>query len=427
MKKILPLNRGLQGNITIPGDKSISHRSIMLSSLGNTPVEITNFLKGADCLSTIACMRAMGVKIEEYNDKILVTGNGLTGLAEPNNILDAGNSGTTLRLLLGLLSAQKFLTTFTGDDSLRRRPMGRVIKPLKMMGANIVGRNQNNNLPITIIPSAEKLRGITYKMPVASAQVKSAIILAGLYAEDVTTIIEPYPSRDHTEKMLSAFGAKINKSHNEIKVYPTDNLIAPDKIEVPGDISSAAYWIVLATILKGSDVTIKNVGINETRTGIIDVLRSMGAEIDLVNERVSGGELFADIHVVNSELRGTTFGGEMIPRLIDEIPVIAVAAAFAEGDTIIKDVGELRVKETDRLKAIVDEYNKIAAGAFEANADSLIIHGNRNFNFAECKTYDDHRMAMSLTIFGAAANGVSLDNDDCVKISYPDFYDKFYF
>ncbi|MBR1859525.1 MAG: 3-phosphoshikimate 1-carboxyvinyltransferase [Selenomonadaceae bacterium] len=427
MKKILPLNRGLQGNITIPGDKSISHRSIMLSSLGNTPVEITNFLKGADCLSTIACMRAMGVKIEEYNDKILVTGNGLTGLAEPNNILDAGNSGTTLRLLLGLLSAQKFLTTFTGDDSLRRRPMGRVIKPLKMMGANIVGRNQNNNLPITIIPSAEKLRGITYKMPVASAQVKSAIILAGLYAEDVTTIIEPYPSRDHTEKMLSAFGAKINKSHNEIKVYPTDNLIAPDKIEVPGDISSAAYWIVLATILKGSDVTIKNVGINETRTGIIDVLRSMGAKIDLVNERVSGGELFADIHVVNSELRGTTFGGEMIPRLIDEIPVIAVAAAFAEGDTIIKDVGELRVKETDRLKAIVDEYNKIAAGAFEANADSLIIHGNRNFNFAECKTYDDHRMAMSLTIFGAAANGVSLDNDDCVKISYPDFYDKFYF
>ena len=427
MKKILPLNRGLQGNITIPGDKSISHRSIMLSSLGNTPVEITNFLKGADCLSTIACMRAMGVKIEEYNDKILVTGNGLTGLAEPNNILDAGNSGTTLRLLLGLLSAQKFLTTFTGDDSLRRRPMGRVIKPLKMMGANIVGRNQNNNLPITIIPSAEKLRGITYKMPVASAQVKSAIILAGLYAEDVTTIIEPYPSRDHTEKMLSAFGAKIDKFNNEIKVYPTNNLIAPDKIEVPGDISSAAYWIVLATILKGSDVTIKNVGINETRTGIIDVLRSMGAEIDLVNERVSGGELFADIHVVNSELRGTTFGGEMIPRLIDEIPVIAVAAAFAEGDTIIKDVGELRVKETDRLKAIVDEYNKIAAGAFEANADSLIIHGNRNFNFAECKTYDDHRMAMSLTIFGAAANGVSLDNDDCVKISYPDFYDKFYF
>ena len=427
MKKILPLNRGLQGNITIPGDKSISHRSIMLSSLGNTPVEITNFLKGADCLSTIACMRAMGVKIEEYNDKILVTGNGLTGLAEPNNILDAGNSGTTLRLLLGLLSAQKFLTTFTGDDSLRRRPMGRVIKPLKMMGANIVGRNQNNNLPITIIPSAEKLRGITYKMPVASAQVKSAIILAGLYAEDVTTIIEPYPSRDHTEKMLSAFGAKIDKFNNEIKVYPTNNLIAPDKIEVPGDISSAAYWIVLATILKGSDVTIKNVGINETRTGIIDVLRSMGAEIDLVNERVSGGELFADIHVVNSKLYGTTFGGEMIPRLIDEIPVIAVAAAFAEGDTIIKDVGELRVKETDRLKAIVDEYNKIAAGAFEANADSLIIHGNRNFNFAECKTYDDHRMAMSLTIFGAAANGVSLDNDDCVKISYPDFYDKFYF
>ena len=423
MKKIFKMTHGLRNEIVIPGDKSISHRSIMLSSLGSTPVEITNFLKGADCFSTIACMRAMGVDIEEHETRILVKGNGLHGLKEPNNVLDAGNSGTTLRLLLGLLSPQNFVTTFTGDDSLRQRPMGRVITPLSMMGANIVGRNQNKNLPITVIPSTNQLKGITYKMPVASAQVKSAIILAGLYADSVTTIIEPYPSRDHTEKMLTAFGVKIDKSGKEIRVSPTNELTAPKSIEVPGDISSAAYWIVLASILEGSEVTIKNVGINETRTGIIDVMKSMGAKIDYLNERVSGGEKSADIRVVSSQLHGTTFGDEMIPRLIDEIPIIAVAAAFAEGDTVINDVGELRVKETDRLKAIVDEYNKIAAGAFEATNDSLIIHSGHKFNFAECKTYDDHRMAMSLAIFGAAAEGVEIDNPDCVRISYPTFYD----
>ena len=422
MKRLEHLQNGLHGEITIPGDKSISHRSIMLSSLGSTPVEITNFLKGADCLSTIACMRAMGVTIEEHEKKILVTGNGLNGLSELANVLDAGNSGTTLRLLMGLLSPQKFLTTFVGDNSLSKRPMGRVITPLSMMGANIVGRNQNKNLPITIIPTAQKLKGITYQMPVASAQVKSAIILASLYAESSTTIVEPYPSRDHTEKMLTAFGARIDKNGNEIKVYPTSELTAPKSIEVPGDISSAAYWIVLAAILEGSDVIIKNVGINETRTGIVDVMRNMGAKIEYLNERVSGGEISADIRVIYSKLHGTQFGGETIPRLIDEIPIIAVAAAFAEGDTIINDVGELRVKETDRLKAIVDEYNKIASGAFEATEDTLIIHGGKNFNFAECKTYDDHRMAMSLAIFGAAGEGVDIDNPDCVNISYPNFY-----
>ncbi|MBR2179653.1 MAG: 3-phosphoshikimate 1-carboxyvinyltransferase [Selenomonadaceae bacterium] len=428
MKLISKMTHGLRGEIDIPGDKSISHRSIMLSSLGNTPVEVTNFLKGADCLSTIACMRAMGVDIEEHETRILVIGRGLHGLKEPNDVLDAGNSGTTLRLLLGLLSPQKFVTTFTGDNSLRQRPMGRVITPLSMMGANIVGRNQNKNLPITIIGTRVKeqgsrLKGITYKMPVASAQVKSAIILAGLYADGMTTIVEPYPSRDHTEKMLAAFGVRIDKSSNEIRVTPASEVTAPKSIEVPGDISSAAYWIVLASILEGSNVTIKNVGINETRTGIIDVMRNMGAKIEYINERISGGERSADIHVVSSQLHGTTFGGEMIPRLIDEIPIIAVAAAFAEGDTVINDVGELRVKETDRLNAIVDEYNKIAAGAFETTEDSLIIHGSHKFNYAKSKTYDDHRMAMSLAVFGAAAEGVEIDNPDCVNISYPTFYD----
>lgn len=421
MKKILPLNHGLRGTLEIPGDKSISHRAIILSSLGDTPVEVTNFLAGADCLSTVACMRALGVAIKQSGDKILVTGNGLRGLREPENILDAGNSGTTLRLLMGLLAPQKFLTTFTGDDSLRRRPMARVIKPLSEMGASIVGRNANRNLPITILP-ADNLRGISYQMPVASAQVKSAILLAGLYAEGATTVIEPAPSRDHTERMLTAFGARLERSGNAITIYPEDKLTAPAQIYVPGDISSAAYWLVLATILSGSDVTIKNVGVNETRTGIIDVLRDMGAKIELLNERTSGGELAADLHVVSSNLRGVEFGGTIIPRLIDEIPALAVAAAFAEGTTIIRDVGELRVKETDRLAAIVEEFNKISPDTFEATDDSLIIYGGREKIFAECKTCADHRMAMSLAIFGVASRGVAIDDSDCVKISYPNFF-----
>lgn len=422
MKKILPLTQSLRGTIEIPGDKSISHRSIILSSLGDSPVEVTNFLAGADCLSTVACMRALGAKIERADDKILITGNGLHGLHEAENILDAGNSGTTLRLLMGLLAPQKFLTTFTGDDSLRRRPMARVIKPLTLMGASIVGRNVNRNLPITIMP-AERLRGITYQMPVASAQVKSALLLAGLYADTPTTIIEPAPSRDHTEKMLAAFGARLERSGNAITIFPADKLTAPASISIPGDISSAAYWLVLATILDGSDVTIKNVGVNETRTGIIDVLKSMGATIELVNERISGGEQIADLKVISSKLHGVEFGGDMIPRLIDEIPALAVAAAFAEGTTIIRDVKELRVKETDRLAAIVEEFNKISPATFEATDDSLIIHGGHKKILADCKTRADHRMAMSLAIFGSAAQGVTIDDADCVKISYPKFFE----
>ena len=423
MRKILPSTHGLRGAIEIPGDKSISHRSIILSSLGTTPVEVSNFLAGADCLSTVACMKSLGAKIEQFGEKILVTGCGLHGLREPENVLDAGNSGTTLRLLLGLCAPQKFLTTFTGDNSLRQRPMARVIKPLTEMGASIVGRNANKNLPITILPAQKIFRGITYKMPVASAQVKSALLLAGLFAEDVTTVIEPAPSRDHTEKMLAAFGARLEKIGNAIKIFPAKKLTAPEKISVPGDISSAAYWLVLATILDGSDVIIKNVGVNETRTGILDVLRDMGAKIETINARISGGERAADLRVVSSKLRGVEFGGAMIPRLIDEIPALAVAAAFAEGTTIIRDVGELRVKESDRLAAIVEEFNKISPNTFTATDDTLIINGGREKFFAECTTRADHRMAMSLAIFGAAAKGVALDDEVCVKISYPNFFD----
>ncbi len=422
MKKIFPI-KNLREEITIPGDKSISHRAIMLSSLSDTPVEIENFLAGADCLSTISCMQKMGVEIQIHGDKVFVKGNGLFGLREPENILDAGNSGTTLRLLLGLTAPQNFLATFTGDSSLRKRPMARVIKPLTEMGASIFGRNDNKNLPITVLKPEKKLRGTTYKMPVASAQVKSSIILAALYADSPTTIIEPYPSRNHTEKMLQAFGAKIETFGNEIKIFPAEKLTAPEKIIVPGDISSAAYWLVLATILKNSSVTIKNVGINETRTGILDVLKNMGAQIEILNRKESGGELSADLKVTSSKLHGVEFGGEFIPRLIDEIPALAVAAAFAEGDTIIRDVGELRVKETDRLAAIVEEFNKISPNSFEADENTLKIRGGNKKVFAECKTFADHRMAMALSIFGAAADGVEIDDADCVKISYPNFFE----
>ena len=414
MKKILPMKSGLRGEIKIPGDKSISHRAIMLSSLGNSTVEIENFLLGADCLSTIDCMKKMGVEIKIDGERIFVKGNGLHGLCEPKKILDAGNSGTTLRLLLGLTAPQKFFVTFTGDESLSKRPMARVIKPLSEMGAKIFGRDENKNLPIAVLNPEKNLRGIVYKMPVAA-----------LYADGETKIIEPYPSRDHTEKMLSAFGARIEKNLNEIKIFPAENLIAPKKIIVPGDISSAAYWIVLATILKNSEVTIKNVGVNETRTGIIDILKKMGANIEILNLRESGGEKSADLKIFSSDLHGVEFGGEMIPRLIDEIPALTVAAAFAEGETIIHDVEELRLKETDRLAAIVEEFNKISRGGFEATANSLIIHGGREKIFAECKTHADHRMAMSLAIFGAAAEGVEIDDENCVKISYPNFFELF--
>lgn len=424
MKKIQPL-KNLHGEIQIPGDKSISHRAVMLAGLGSTPVEIDNFLMGADCLSTIECMRAMGVNIRELGDKIFVKGRGLHGLREPETVLDAGNSGTTLRLLLGLTAPQNFLATFTGDSSLRKRPMARVIKPLTEMGAQIFGRNDNQNLPITVAKPARKFQAVTYEMPVASAQVKSAIILAALYADGITTIIEPAPSRDHTERMLEAFGVEIEREGNTVvKISPAENFTAPDKIVVPGDMSSAAFWIVLATILPNSAVTIKNVGINKTRTGILDVLTKMGAQIEIRNPRESGGETSADLKITASKLHGIEFGGgNVIPRLIDEIPAIAVAAAFADGDTIITGVGELRVKETDRLAAIVEEFNKISRGSFEATDDTLIIHGGREKKFAACKTHADHRMAMSLSIFGAAAAGVEIDDEVCVDISYPNFFE----
>ena len=422
-KEIRPAKRGLTGKIRVPGDKSVSHRSVMFSAIAKGKVRVRNFLEAADCLSTAACMRALGAGVERQADgSFLVTGVGLHGLKEPQGVLDAGNSGTTLRLLLGILAAQPFFSALSGDASLSRRPMGRVVEPLTRMGATIRGRGANRFLPLAVLPHEGSLRAMDYESPVASAQVKSAVLLAGLYAERETCLTEPALSRDHTERMLSAFGARIEREGTKVTIEPADELFAPEEIVVPGDISSAAYWLVAASLIEGSDIILQDVGVNPTRTGILDVLSDMGANITIDNERESGGEALADIRVRTASLRGASFGGEIIPRLIDEIPILAVAALFADGDTVISGATELRVKETDRLAAVTTELNRLASGAVEAKEDGMVIHGGRTLSPASCRTYDDHRMAMSLAVAGAAGVGVTLDAPSCVNISYPSFY-----
>lgn len=424
LKEIQPIKTGLKGEILIPGDKSVSHRSVMFAGLCDSEVKITNFLHAADCMSTVNCMRALGVKVKELDENtLIVKGNGFHGLQESQSIIDAGNSGTTLRLMMGILAGQKFLTTFTGDASLSRRPMGRVINPLSQMGANIVGRKENKLLPITVIPAKESLQGIDYQMPMASAQVKSAILLAGMNAEGKTTVTEPYTSRDHTERMLEGFGVKLEKSGTSITISKVEKMTAPKEIHVPGDISSAAFWLVAGSIIEDSDIILKDVGINETRTGIIDVLKAMGANIELLNVR-DEVEPIADIRVRYAKLHGTSFGADIMPRLIDEIPIITVASMFAEGETIITGAGELRVKETDRLQVITDEFNKVCP-CIKGTQDGLIITGSQRNNLqkAVCNSHDDHRIAMALAILGASGVGIEIENSECVNISYPTFYE----
>ncbi len=407
------------GQIKVPGDKSISHRAVMLGSLANGVTEISGFLKGADCLSTIDCFRKMGIDIDINGENVTVHGNGLRGLKKPDEMLYTGNSGTTTRLLCGILAGQNFDTSITGDASIQKRPMGRVVQPLSMMGAKI----ENEYCPLYI--TGTKLHGIDYKMPVASAQVKTAIILAGLYAYGETVIHEIEKSRDHTELMLSAMGADLTVDNLDITVKPTNDLTAVN-VDVPGDISSAAFFLVLGAIMPNSQITVTNVGINPTRTGIIDVLKDMGADITLENVHTSAGETVADITVRSSSLKGTTVGGDIIPRLIDELPIIAVAAVFADGQTVIKDAQELKVKETNRIRAVVDEFNKCGIDITETD-DGMIINGGKSIHGAYFKTYGDHRMAMSLTVLAQLADGEStLDDSDCACVSYPTFFDDFY-
>ena len=407
------------GQIKVPGDKSISHRAVMLGSLANGVTEISGFLKGADCLSTIDCFRKMGIDIDINGENVTVHGNGLRGLKKPDEMLYTGNSGTTTRLLCGILAGQNFDTSITGDASIQKRPMGRVVQPLSMMGAKI----ENEYCPLYI--TGTKLHGIDYKMPVASAQVKTAIILAGLYADGETVIHEIEKSRDHTELMLSAMGADLTVDNLDITVKPTNDLTAVN-VDVPGDISSAAFFLVLGAIMPNSQITVTNVGINPTRTGIIDVLKDMGADITLENVHTSAGETVANITVRSSSLKGTTVGGDIIPRLIDELPIIAVAAVFANGQTVIKDAQELKVKETNRIRAVVDEFNKCGIDITETD-DGMIINGGKSIHGADFKTYGDHRMAMSLTVLAQLADSEStLDDSDCACVSYPTFFDDFY-
>ena len=408
----------LRGCLTVPGDKSISHRAVMLGALANGTTHITGFLMGEDCLSTIDCFRKMGVEIEVREDEVIVEGVGLHGLCEPEEALYTGNSGTTTRLLCGILAGQPFTATLNGDASIQKRPMGRVIKPLREMGASIEGKN-DNYCPLTLYPS--ELHGIEYRLPVASAQLKSAILLAGLYAEGQTTVIEPAPSRDHTERMFRALGVEIDTEGSTITLDPPEDLHAVD-IAVPGDISSAAFFLTAGAIVPGSELTIRNVGVNPTRTGVIDVLRDMGASITEDNFR-DESEPVCDLTVRASVLHGVEIGGAIIPRLIDELPVIAVAAAFAEGETVIRDAQELKVKESNRIAAMVRELGRAGVDV-EETEDGMIIRGGKTPRGASFETYGDHRIAMSMAVLALGAEGVSrIDDPEVVAISYPGFFD----
>lgn len=407
----------LRGEITVPGDKSISHRAVMLGALANGTTHITGFLMGEDCLSTIDCFRKMGVEIEITDSEVIVEGVGLHGLCAPEETLYTGNSGTTTRLLCGILAGQPFTATLNGDASIQKRPMGRVIKPLREMGASIEGKN-DNYCPLTLYPS--ELYGIEYRLPVASAQLKSAILLAGLYAEGQTTVIEPAPSRDHTERMFRALGVEVETHGSTITLEPPEDLHAVD-IRVPGDISSAAFFLVAGAIVEGSELTIRNVGVNPTRTGILDVLREMGADISISNFH-DDAEPVCDLTVKHSMLRGVEIGGSIIPRLIDELPVIAVAAAYAEGETVIRDAQELKVKESNRIAAMVTELKKAGVDVEETD-DGMIIRGGKRPHGASFETYKDHRIAMSLAVLALAARSACrIDEPEVVAISYPDFF-----
>ena len=415
--------QGLKGTVSVPGDKSISHRCIMFGSIANGTTEIHNFLKGADCLATIRCFQSMGINIEETDHTITVHGKGLHGLSAPLNILDVGNSGTTTRLLSGILAGQKFESKLSGDESLNSRPMKRIIEPLTMMGANISSILRNGCAPLYIAPG--NLHGIHYDSPVSSAQVKSCILLAGLYAEGETSVTEPSLSRNHTELMLKEFGADIRTLHSLSGTEATAYIKPYPKIVVPGDISSAAYFIAAGLIVPDSEILIEHVGINPTRSGILKVCEDMGGNITLLNERTEAGEKMADILVRSSQLHGISIHGDIIPTLIDEIPIIAVMAACAEGTTIIRDAQELRVKETDRIETITD--NLIAMGcSVLPTEDGMVIKGGEPLKGATIHTLLDHRIAMAFSIAALVADGrTKILDSHCIDVSYPGFYDAF--
>lgn len=416
---IFKKTKHLKGEITVPGDKSISHRSIMLGSIASGITEVHGFLNGADCISSMNCFRQMGVDIDYDGSIVTIHGNGLHGLKAPAATLDVGNSGTTTRLMSGILAAQNFSSRVIGDDSICRRPMKRIITPLAMMGADITSERGNDCAPLII--NGRKLKGIHYDSPVASAQVKSCVLLAGLYADGETSVTEPYVSRNHTELMLNAFGGSCTTLGTTATVT-SDPVLTGQKIVVPGDISSAAYFLVAGLIAENSEITIKNVGINPTRDGIIDVIKMMGGDITFANVNADSGEPTADITVKTSSLKGCVIEGDIIPKLIDEIPVIAILACFAEGETVIKDAAELKVKESNRIDVMVNNLSAMGAD-ITGTDDGMIIRGGKPLHSAVIHSKKDHRIAMSFAVAAMCAEGeTEILDADCVNISYPDFY-----
>lgn len=412
--------KSLKGEITVPGDKSISHRGVMFGAISEGTTELTGFLNGADCRSTIDCFRKMGIDINQEADHVIIHGKGLNGLSKPDGMLDVGNSGTTTRLISGLLAGQPFISQLNGDESIQKRPMGRIITPLTMMGANIKSIKDNGCAPLEV--GGSPLNAIHYDSPVASAQVKSCILLAGLYADGITSVTEPALSRNHTELMLSGFGANI-KSNGLTASVEGHPLLHGQKISVPGDISSAAFFIAAGLICDNSDLLIRNVNTNQTRAGIIKVAKDMGGKIELLNERIVSGEPVSDIHVSTSSLHGCEISGTIIPTLIDEIPVIAVMAAHATGQTVIKDAAELKVKESDRIASVTENLSAMGCDIIPTD-DGMIINGGNKLKGTTIKTYHDHRLAMSFAIAGLVAEGkTSFDDEKCCIISYPNFFE----
>lgn len=412
-------SRPLRGTLTVPGDKSISHRAVMFNAIADGISEIRGFLRAADCLSTVAAMRSLGVRVDEREDGVLVVhGRGLKGLAEPADVIDVGNSGTTIRMLPGILAGQDFYSVLTGDASIRRRPMGRVVEPLSKMGARMWGREGDRFAPLSIRGTA--IKGVTYATPVPSAQVKSAILLAGLYAEGETVVTENAASRDHTERLLGALGADIEIDGLTVRIKGGRALKACD-VTIPADISSAAFLLAAALLVEGSEVGVTGVGINPTRTGILEVFEAMKADVTLSNTSVSGGEEMGDLTARSSKLTAAHIGRALIPALIDEIPILAILATQARGKTVIQDAGELRVKESDRLSALADGLRRMGAQV-EEMPDGLIIEGPVNLRGARIDSHGDHRIAMSFAVAGLVADGETvIENADCIFISYPGF------
>lgn len=419
--KVLAYNKPrLEGILTVPGDKSISHRAVMFGAIAKGKTTVTGFLPGEDCLSTIDCFRKLGVDIQVDGTNVEINSPGMEGWQEPKEVLYTGNSGTTTRLMLGILAGTNFHSVMTGDASIGKRPMGRVTKPLKQMGALINGREGGQYTPLAI--QGTKLKAIDYTMPVASAQVKSAILLAGLQAEGTTIVREKEVSRDHTERMLKQFGANIEVKDGVISIEGGQQLKGTH-IDVPGDISSAAFFLVAGAIVPNSEVVLKNVGINPTRAGIIEVMQQMGADLTIAQEKSDAAEPTATLTVRTSHLKGTTIEGEIIPRLIDEIPIIALLATQAEGTTIIRNAEELRVKETDRIEAVVTELKKLGAD-ITATEDGMIINGLTSLKGAKLSTYGDHRIGMMAAIASLITESpVEIDDADCIAISYPTFFE----